>query len=162
MSPIQTLGAGFFLQDRENEGKTWARNQRITHLFPMSCQQITHPHNISSFPPSVSPQIVNKSAFYLHVSHFKSNILSTYPQFVNALLSKDFGFFEVGCNISIFCQHLPHITLSLYLRSLSLLSLFYTYSSILKKHFHEQAQSIQSQFKLVQVRVGQDKQFKQV
>ena len=82
------FGAGVIVLYRENVGNIWAINQHITHFLPKSCQYIPHTHNISPFSPTISPLIVNKSAFSLQVPHSKINILSTNQHFVNAFLSK--------------------------------------------------------------------------
>ena len=86
---------------RENVGNIWARNQHITHFLPKSCQYIPHPHNISPFSPTISPQIVNKSTFSPYVPHFKIKILYTNPHFVNAFLSKNLTFLSWKMIINI-------------------------------------------------------------
>ena len=106
-------------------GKCLGKISHFTHFFPMSYQDIAHPHNFSPFYPTISPQMFNKSAFSLHVPHLKINILSTNQHFVNVFLNKNVRNFKVGKRLSTFSQHLPHTAPFLSLSILHLRPLFY-------------------------------------
>ena len=60
----------------------------LSHKMSISHPLFTHLHNLSTFPPNIPPQIINKSTCSLWWTHLKINILSSNPHFVNTVMSK--------------------------------------------------------------------------
>ena len=102
--------------DRENVGKFWARNQYIAHNHPTVCQYSVHNSPTSTicqhfhqlFPHKLS---INQ-LFLFNPPTWKSTY---YPEIhILSMCSRTkIRNFKVGCCLSTFYQHLPHIALTL-------------------------------------------------